>query len=82
MHHTSTCTGCGKPIEWRHTPNGKRMPLDTEPLTAWAKGAYVLDGEYGCRPAEPMFDAGELMLMNHWTTCEKRDLFRKENRER
>lgn len=81
MTHKSTCTGCGAPILFRFTPNGRRMPLNPEPLTEYAQGAYVLDGEYGCRPAEPMFDAGKDMLLNHWATCPQRDMFKRENRD-
>lgn len=73
----SQCSGCGAPIKWRYTPAGKRMPLDEATYPHIAPGTYVIEGMARCRPADPLFDQGRAVHMNHWATCPDRDLFRR-----
>ena len=70
------CRGCRQPIQWKWTPAGKWMPLDVEPMPAYQPGAYVLEGDKRCRPAEPMFDGDAPMYLNHWSTCSMADQFK------
>jgi hypothetical protein len=76
----ATCTSCGAEIQFRYTINGKRMPLNIEPLMAWQQGAYVLDGQHGCLPATPLTESGKPMYLNHWASCPTRDLHRQGQR--
>jgi hypothetical protein len=71
FNQTTKCTSCGAEIQFRYTVNGKRMPLNREPLRAWQQGAYVLDGEYGCMPAAPLLEQRP-MYLTHWATCPTR----------
>lgn len=42
---SSTCNGCGKPIVWIRTPDGKRVPLDPSPPVYVIHAASVkMDG--------------------------------------
>jgi hypothetical protein len=73
---TSPCTSCGAEIFFAYTPNGKRMPLNPEPIPGPVAGAYRVDG-HQCYPAAPMLEAHPgPFYMNHWTTCPTRDLHR------
>lgn len=33
---SSKCRGCGEPIEWWITPNGKRMPMNLDFTVHWS----------------------------------------------
>lgn len=72
------CGSCGAPIVFRYTPAGKRMPLDLSPDAIATTTTYVLDGEGGCKPAEPMFDPpGETYHTCHFDTCPNAFPFRR-----
>ncbi len=72
----SRCSGCKAPVRWRYTPSGARQILDHEPIPHYAAGAYVIESDTHCRPAEPLLDQGQTLFMNHWATCPKHDDFR------
>ena len=76
------CEGCHRPIFWRFTPNGKRMPLDLLPLGAYAPGAQVLIDNTHCETATPLLHAGQDMYMSHFATCPAADDFRNTTRAR
>lgn len=79
-HETRPCTGCGQPLIWAYTPNGKPMPLDPDPVPP-ARGTYVVDGKH-CRPSEPLTDPPETQHhMNHWATCPRADDFKTKGRK-
>jgi hypothetical protein len=72
------CLGCSAPIKWRFTPAGKRMPLDHAPYQGViAQGTYIIESTARCRPAEPLFDQGRAIYMNHWATCPEAAQFKK-----
>lgn len=74
----SRCGGCGEPIRWRYTPAGKRMPLDHQPHQGPVQqGTYIIETVARCRPADPLFDQGKTIHMNHWATCPDAALFKK-----
>ncbi len=71
MSDQARCNGCGAAILWRYTPAGKLMPLDAEPRAEYQQGTYLVTDEKNCLPANPIFDAGREVHMNHWATCPK-----------
>ena len=77
MMMTRPCKGCGAELIWRRTPAGQPMPLDADPLPAYAPGSYVITDDIHCRPAEPLLDAGTPMYLNHFATCSAADMLRR-----
>lgn len=79
MAQAGRCKGCGQSIMWRHTENGKSMPLDTHytdaPLDA--AGTYVLISKDRCLPFDrDVHGDNAPRYMNHWATCPKADDFK------
>ncbi|HAM56177.1 MAG TPA: hypothetical protein DCQ64_12545 [Candidatus Rokubacteria bacterium] len=71
------CKGCGAPILWATTRNGKPIPLDRDPDP---KGNIVLAG-----PLARLFtadDAGATRYMPHHATCPKAKQFKGSRSER
>ena len=60
----TTCKSCHAPIIWGYTINGRRMPLDPEPVSG---GNLVLDGQK-VRGATAE-DAPGLRRSSHFSTC-------------
>ncbi len=62
-----TCRSCSAPIFWALTENGKRMPLDLEPV---AGGVFYVamgrDGELRCHTGEA---PGFVRYTSHFATC-------------
>ena len=62
---SETCKGCGAAIEWATTNNGKRIPLDPEPV----------------RVALPIADSTTVEVVvgrqSHFATCPKANALRK-----
>jgi hypothetical protein len=81
-HDIQRCEGCNRPVLWRFTANGKRMPLDPLPLGGYAPGAQVLIGKRHCETATPLLHAGQEMYLAHWATCPVADDFRNRSRVR
>ena len=72
------CRSCFQPIRWVETENGKRMPLDPDPVPG---GNVIIDRE-GVGQAPPVvrvlssagqtmigFDAELLTYVSHFATC-------------
>lgn len=72
---SATCRGCGKPIIWGMTDDGKKIPLD--PRAPVYVVRLMNDGTYGCQRA-PKFEEGQLTpvgLVSHFATCPKANEF-------
>lgn len=81
----SRCRSCGEPIIWTITSNGKRMPIDAEPVVApqgFRIDEDVLDeaqqgfNDDDLRPGKeliatftPQPAAGEKVYLSHFATC-------------
>jgi hypothetical protein len=62
--NTTPCKGCGKPIFWAETPDGRRVPLDPKPPV------YVADKENGrCERVAREF------MVTHFATCPEANTF-------
>jgi hypothetical protein len=75
---TSPCRGCGKPIVWGTTPEGKKIPLDPRPPV------YELVQSHPGNQRNPdpvnarrIIDA----FVSHFATCPKANDFSKSNRK-
>ena len=78
----ATCRGCGRPIIWVQTPQGKWMPCD-EGLVPYRQDSSGTDrvvtqnGEIiSCR-LEFEGKPTALARLPHWATCPERDRFKK-----
>jgi hypothetical protein len=76
MSEESKCKGCGAPIIWITTPEGKAHPVDAKPMKVYVKVREVLDG----------FEDEEVWklqdgFMTHFATCPKANEFRTPNKE-
>jgi len=74
----SICKGCGSKIIWVRTIQGKRMPLDPEPvedgnIVLMPAGAMVLDAKTAGLGA----DVGARRYKSHFATCPAARKFRK-----
>jgi hypothetical protein len=67
----AVCKSCGAPIEWAHTKNGKRIPLD--PGTVENGNITVADDGIAY-----IWPAGEGDRVSHFATCE----FAKDHRKK
>jgi hypothetical protein len=81
----SRCRSCGEPIVWTITTNGKRMPVDAEPVVAprgFRIDEDVLDeaqqgfNDDDLRPGKeliarfaPVPDVGERLYQSHFSAC-------------
>ncbi len=74
------CRSCGKPIFFAVTANGKRMPVDPEPILT---GSLIVTEHAGqeptCAPA-PLVHSGPKYL-SHFASCEFASRHRKSNRK-
>jgi hypothetical protein len=79
----STCRSCGAAIRWAVAVNGKRMPVDDQPMP---DGNLILSdptpGAYA--PTVAYVDPGALLLddpprfVSHFATCPNADQHRKD----
>lgn len=67
-----TCRGCGKPIVWGKTADGKNIPLDPKPPCY-----RVVDAD---DPDKVEVERDENVLVSHFATCPKADQFSGRNR--
>lgn len=82
------CKGCGRPIEWVRTANGKMMPVDPQLvgirlLDGGSEMLITIDGETvrgrRCDPdADHLYNVG---YVPHWPTCPARDHFKRGGKE-
>lgn len=82
MTATTICRGCGAPIIWAVTPNGKRIPINPEPHPT---GNIELDTTH--RPTRAtVHSQGPLgvdtLYLAHFATCPNADRFRKRQTNR
>lgn len=83
----STCKGCGAPIDWITTTEGKYMPVDPEPVLiiegdgldrfVTDEGAVLLGRR--ARPEEEK-PGLEVAFVPHWKTCPEAARFRRRGR--
>jgi len=64
----SECRSCGASIIWAITSNGKRIPLDAEPVER--PGLFVFDNGYAKQPPA--------VYQAHFASCPDADSWRKE----
>lgn len=69
---SATCKGCGAPITWAVTPNGKRVPVDTRPVVY----ALVTEPD-GTVRAQRVKSEGREFGVSHFATCPKASDFSK-----
>jgi hypothetical protein len=77
MVPTGKCSKCGKLLGFAHTPSGKRMPLDPDPV---AEGnVYVVDGPYPrCVVKSKQIPTPEgVPHLSHFVTCPAAAQFRR-----
>jgi len=88
LRRTTTCRGCGKPIAFIKTKNGKSIPVDPEPVKFIPSNDYdkfvQADGtvQTGMRArSEDFNEASQGILeegyVSHWATCPAAEDFRK-----
>ena len=83
LTRTTTCRGCGKPIAFIKTKNGKSIPVDPEPLTFIPELDYdkfvLMDGtvQRGQAAEETVKAETQTGYRSHWATCPAADDFRR-----
>lgn len=65
-YEIATCTSCGRDIIWCKTPQGKRMPVDAEPVKG---GNLRLEDVQDEGPCVYCTKAGEGTHVSHFATC-------------
>lgn len=65
------CRSCGAPVEWVVTEQGKRMPLNLEPVQY---GNIIV--EAGVARYVPVGEGGD--RVSHFATCPQSDEWRKQ----
>lgn len=80
----SVCRGCGTPLEWIRTKEGRSMPVDPETvfvIEGEGRDRFITDeGEVITgRRATPEEERPELTVafVPHWKTCPDADRFRR-----
>jgi hypothetical protein len=82
----STCRSCGAAIRWATTVNGKRTPVDDQPvpdgdlvLSDPTPGAYAPNvAKYVAPDQPPLFDVEEPpRFVSHFATCPNADQHRR-----
>ena len=77
------CRGCGADIVWIHTPGGKSMPCDVDPVLyrarAGAPGKVVTpNGEVlSCELNVAPDEATGIGYVSHFATCPQAEKFRR-----
>lgn len=74
----SHCRSCAAPIVWTVTTNGKRMPVDADPIVA-PRGFRLeeLDGETITAAFTGVPDPQERLYQSHFATCPNSDQHRR-----
>ena len=66
----AACRGCGAALVWIRTEAGKSMPLNVD-MKKYYLASDVVDGKVR-DGVKPIFG-----YASHWSTCPKRELFKK-----
>jgi hypothetical protein len=82
---TATCGSCGAPIRWAVTVNGKRMPVDDQPvpdgnlvLSDPTPGAYAPTAAHYVQPDQlTLFGDEPPRFTSHFATCPNADQHRR-----
>lgn len=83
LKRTTTCRGCGKPIAFIKTKNGKSIPVDPEPITFIPELDYdkfvLPDGtvQRGQAAEETVKEEVLTGYRSHFATCPAADDFRR-----
>lgn len=69
----ATCNGCGKPIVWATTAEGKRIPLDPRPAVYRVVEDPQRPKNYSATRIEEVSSEGRPMgaMVTHFATCPK-----------
>lgn len=84
VYRVERCVGCRAPVIWTYTTNGKRMPVDAEPIAGLDRG-FRLD-EPATRHATPIAsytgdpDPCETLYVSHFAKCPDAARFRRTSR--
>lgn len=77
--NTSPCKGCGRPVVWGETADGKKIPLDPRPPLYFA---FVhVKGHIAAERIEPMVMTDQphapdgRPMVSHFATCPKASEF-------
>lgn len=77
----ATCRSCGAGIWWTVTADGKKMPVDEEPVTDGGNVVLALapDGTLKSRVLKDSEEApeGHRLYKSHFATCPQRDEHRR-----
>lgn len=65
--NTSPCKGCGKPIVWGETDDGKKIPLDPKPP--------VYTVVWTARKITCSRSPREVFMVSHFATCPEANRF-------
>lgn len=81
MMNRGNCRGCGAPIIWIHTPAGKSMPCDPNPVYFRpAEGGktklVTLRGEVVSCEIVGATEAVDAGYLPHWATCPQANRFK------
>ena len=83
LKRTTTCRGCGKPIAFIKTINGKSIPVDPEPIIFIPELDYdkfvLPDGtvQRGQAAEETLNTETQIGYRSHFATCPAADDFRR-----
>jgi len=75
----TACRSCDAPIRWAHTEEGRRIPLDAEPVSG---GSFKLHGDTAIVTKDAtvsLFDQDDdgLRYRTHFATCPDADSWRR-----
>ena len=66
---TNSCKGCGKPILWAETPQGKKVPLDLKPIVYRIFHNQEMDKTIALRQEDGQY------AVDHFSACSHANLF-------
>ena len=81
LSRTTTCRGCGKPIAFIKSANGKSIPVDPEPICFMPEEGLdkfvLMDGTVQRGRALEEADKTAIGYRSHFATCPAADDFRR-----
>ncbi|MFD3431133.1 hypothetical protein [Nocardia fluminea] len=82
LNADSRCRSCSAPIAWRRTAEGKRIPLDPEPV---AGGNLMIAGNGTALVVGPTASPAinsDIRYVSHFATCPNADSWRSKGAKR